>query len=309
MSFRLLPKDVQFFDLFVADGENLEAAATRLHRMVTEYTDLDRHVEEIQRLEKVGDDIDREITQRLEDAFVTPVRPGGHPRADGPPRRRRRRHPGGRRDVRDLRHRPADRRGPRADPHPRRPGRRAARGAAQARRAEGPRVPPRARSTTSSTRPTRCRGPPSGACSASRPTPSRSSSGATSTASSRTPSTPPRMPPRPSSGCTTRRRSRPASAPGGSVERAVQEVGPGRGQRLGVGQLQPAQRVGDLQRRDRRPAARVGCAVDRPPAGLAPVRRGSATRLRERRAAARGWPRPRSRNTTSVQARSVGAPR
>jgi predicted phosphate transport protein (TIGR00153 family) len=72
MSFRLLPKDVQFFDLFVADGENLDAAATRLHLMVSEYTDLDRHVEEIQRLEKVGDDIDRQITQRLEDAFVTP---------------------------------------------------------------------------------------------------------------------------------------------------------------------------------------------------------------------------------------------
>jgi len=72
MSFRLLPKDVQFFDLFVADGENLDAAATRLHLMVSEYTDLDRHVEEIQRLEKAGDDIDRQITQRLEDAFVTP---------------------------------------------------------------------------------------------------------------------------------------------------------------------------------------------------------------------------------------------
>jgi predicted phosphate transport protein (TIGR00153 family) len=72
MSFRLLPKDVRFFDLFVADGENLEAAATQLHQMVSTYTDLDRHVEEIQRLEKEGDRIDREITQRLEDAFVTP---------------------------------------------------------------------------------------------------------------------------------------------------------------------------------------------------------------------------------------------
>jgi len=72
MSFRLLPKDVQFFDLFVADGENLDAAASRLHLMVSEYTDLDRHVEEIQRLEKAGDHIDRQITQRLEDAFVTP---------------------------------------------------------------------------------------------------------------------------------------------------------------------------------------------------------------------------------------------
>jgi predicted phosphate transport protein (TIGR00153 family) len=72
MSFRLLPKDVRFFDLFVADGDNLQAAADQLHQMVSSYTELDRHVEEIQRLEKEGDRIDREITQRLEDAFVTP---------------------------------------------------------------------------------------------------------------------------------------------------------------------------------------------------------------------------------------------
>ncbi len=72
MTFRLLPKDVRFFDLFIADGENLDAAASRLHEMVSTYTDLDRHVEEIQRLEKEGDRIDTEITQRLEDAFVTP---------------------------------------------------------------------------------------------------------------------------------------------------------------------------------------------------------------------------------------------
>jgi len=72
MSFRLLPKDVRFFELFVADGENLQAAAIRLHEMVSTYARLDEHVEEIQRLEKEGDRIDREIGRRLEDAFITP---------------------------------------------------------------------------------------------------------------------------------------------------------------------------------------------------------------------------------------------
>jgi predicted phosphate transport protein (TIGR00153 family) len=72
MTFRLLPKDVRFFDLFVADGENLQAAASRLHQMMTTYEDIDAHVVEIQRLEKAGDVIDREISQRLEDAFITP---------------------------------------------------------------------------------------------------------------------------------------------------------------------------------------------------------------------------------------------
>jgi uncharacterized protein len=72
MSFRLLPKDVRFFDLFVADGENLQAAAAKLRDMIESYDRLDERVAEIQALEKRGDDIDREINQRLEDAFITP---------------------------------------------------------------------------------------------------------------------------------------------------------------------------------------------------------------------------------------------
>jgi predicted phosphate transport protein (TIGR00153 family) len=72
MSFRLLPKDVKFFDLFVADGENLQAAATKLRDLVETFDDLDARIAEIQLLEKRGDDIDREINQRLEDAFITP---------------------------------------------------------------------------------------------------------------------------------------------------------------------------------------------------------------------------------------------
>jgi predicted phosphate transport protein (TIGR00153 family) len=72
MTFRLLPKDIRFFDLFVADGENLEAAATALYEMVDKFDRLDERVAEIQRLEKRGDDIDRDINQKLEDAFITP---------------------------------------------------------------------------------------------------------------------------------------------------------------------------------------------------------------------------------------------
>jgi predicted phosphate transport protein (TIGR00153 family) len=72
MTFRLLPRDVRFFDLFVADGENLVAAAGRLHEMVVRYDRLEERVAEIQVLEKRGDEIDREISARLEDAFITP---------------------------------------------------------------------------------------------------------------------------------------------------------------------------------------------------------------------------------------------
>jgi len=72
MTFRLLPRDVKFFDLFIEDGENLALAAGRLHEMVDRFDRLDERVAEIQVLEKRGDEIDREINRRLEDAFVTP---------------------------------------------------------------------------------------------------------------------------------------------------------------------------------------------------------------------------------------------
>ncbi len=72
MTFRLRPKDPKFFELFIADGDNLEAAASALHEMVEQYDRLDSRVANIQALEKRGDEIDREVTRKLEDAFITP---------------------------------------------------------------------------------------------------------------------------------------------------------------------------------------------------------------------------------------------
>jgi hypothetical protein len=72
MSFRILPKDPKFFELFILDGDNLAAAATALNEMVGQYDKLESRVANIQALEKRGDEIDEEVTRRLEDAFVTP---------------------------------------------------------------------------------------------------------------------------------------------------------------------------------------------------------------------------------------------
>ena len=72
MNFRLLPKDPKFFELFIADGDNLAAAAGALNEMVEQYDRLESRVANIQALEKHGDEIDAEVTRRLEDAFVTP---------------------------------------------------------------------------------------------------------------------------------------------------------------------------------------------------------------------------------------------
>ncbi len=72
MAFRLIPKDIKFQDLFVEDAENLSTAANRLRDLVASFDNLDKRIAEIQALEKRGDEIDRAIGQRLEDAFVTP---------------------------------------------------------------------------------------------------------------------------------------------------------------------------------------------------------------------------------------------
>jgi uncharacterized protein len=72
MAFRLIPRDIKFFDLFIADGDNLATATERLAELVDRYDRLDERIAEIQALEKRGDEIDREINSRLEDAFVTP---------------------------------------------------------------------------------------------------------------------------------------------------------------------------------------------------------------------------------------------
>jgi hypothetical protein len=72
MTFRLLPRDVKFFGLFIEDGQNLERAAGRLREMVDRFDRLDERVSEIQALEKRGDEIDREISRRLEDVFIAP---------------------------------------------------------------------------------------------------------------------------------------------------------------------------------------------------------------------------------------------
>lgn len=70
--FRLIPKDQKFIDLFIADGENLLAAARELEQLLSVYDNLDARVQRIRELEHKGDEIDNELEERLERAFVTP---------------------------------------------------------------------------------------------------------------------------------------------------------------------------------------------------------------------------------------------
>jgi predicted phosphate transport protein (TIGR00153 family) len=69
---RLIPKDEKFYDLFIADGENLLEAARALEAMVNSYDRLEERVTEIQALEKKGDQIDDEVARRMQRSFITP---------------------------------------------------------------------------------------------------------------------------------------------------------------------------------------------------------------------------------------------
>lgn len=72
MRLRLIPKDIKFFDLFAEAGANLAEAAADLRDLVENFDRLDQRIAGIQRLEKRGDQIDREINRRLENSFVAP---------------------------------------------------------------------------------------------------------------------------------------------------------------------------------------------------------------------------------------------
>ena len=69
---RLIPKDEKFYDLFIADGENLLEAARALESMVNNYDRLEERVTGIQALEKKGDQIDDEVARRMQKSFITP---------------------------------------------------------------------------------------------------------------------------------------------------------------------------------------------------------------------------------------------
>ena len=72
MRITLLPKDTRFLDLFASAGANLAEAAAELAELVEHFDRLEQRIASIQRLEKRGDQLDRDMNQRLENAFVAP---------------------------------------------------------------------------------------------------------------------------------------------------------------------------------------------------------------------------------------------
>jgi predicted phosphate transport protein (TIGR00153 family) len=71
-SFRLIPRDERFFDLFVEDAANVLDGARQLEAMLRTFDNPDRAAKKIRETEHRGDEISRDIGRRLEATFVTP---------------------------------------------------------------------------------------------------------------------------------------------------------------------------------------------------------------------------------------------
>ncbi len=70
---RLIPKDEGFFDLFGQLAEKLTASTTLLVEMLRHPDHFERHVAQIKEIERECDEITREVIQRLDRSFVTPL--------------------------------------------------------------------------------------------------------------------------------------------------------------------------------------------------------------------------------------------
>ncbi len=71
-SFRLIPREEQFFDLFVEDAANVLDGARQLETMLRTFDNPDKSAKKIRETEHKGDDISHDIGRRLEQSFVTP---------------------------------------------------------------------------------------------------------------------------------------------------------------------------------------------------------------------------------------------
>lgn len=71
-SFRLIPRDERFFDLFVQDAANVLDGARQLEAMLRSYDNPDKAAKRIRETEHKGDEISHDMGRRLEQTFVTP---------------------------------------------------------------------------------------------------------------------------------------------------------------------------------------------------------------------------------------------
>jgi len=71
--FRLVPRDESFFELFVKQARNIEAAALVLQDLIANVEEAPTRALELRDLEHEGDEMTHEVMRRLNTVFVTPL--------------------------------------------------------------------------------------------------------------------------------------------------------------------------------------------------------------------------------------------
>jgi len=69
---RLIPRDTNFFAMFLAMADNLISGARTLVDLFDDYHNVERKIEEIRNIEHEGDDLTHAILTRLNQTFITP---------------------------------------------------------------------------------------------------------------------------------------------------------------------------------------------------------------------------------------------
>src|SRR4030095_12005424 len=71
--FRLIPREVQFFDLFERQSHHISRAAHLLRELVNNFADARAKAHAIKEVEHQGDLITHEMVKRLNTTFITPI--------------------------------------------------------------------------------------------------------------------------------------------------------------------------------------------------------------------------------------------
>jgi uncharacterized protein len=73
MGLRLLPREEKFFEMFYEQAETIVEAADLLIEIVTDFSELDRKVMEMNKIEHKADEIAHRIVAKLNITFITPL--------------------------------------------------------------------------------------------------------------------------------------------------------------------------------------------------------------------------------------------
>ena len=73
MRLPFIPREEKFFELFIADAENMLAGARMLEQMFRSYGERERLASQLRDAEHRGDQLSHEIGQKVNSTFVTPI--------------------------------------------------------------------------------------------------------------------------------------------------------------------------------------------------------------------------------------------